>query len=288
MKIKQLNLQSAYFQSFNIRRDKVPQNHNIWHYHEELELILVLKGSGRLFVGDCIQEFGENDLILIGSNIPHYWLFNRADLTDSADSDINCIVAHFKQDFLGKDFIQLPEASFLKELTLEARRALHSRLPAKHQLHTLLKRTLDRNGILKITTFLETLLQFKNTCPKTLISEKYIIVNHSDDVKRMNVIMEFIRENFTNQIELSELAHLAQMTKNSFSRYFKQKTGKTPMQLIFELRIAHACKLLCHPDHPLKEICYESGFNNAVSFHKAFKNIKAMTPREYRNSILRQ
>ncbi|HMR19616.1 MAG TPA: AraC family transcriptional regulator [Sphingobacterium sp.] len=287
MKIKQLTLQPAYFQSFNIRRDKAPQNHNIWHYHEELELILVLKGSGRLFVGDCIQEFSENDMILIGSNVPHYWLFNGEARIDSGDNTINCIVVHFKQNFLGRDFTELPEARFFKELNLEAKRALYSRLPVKHRIHTLLKKVLERQGILRVIAFLETLLVFKNTYPKSLISDKYTVINHSDDVKRMNIIMEFIRENFTNQIELRELAHLAGMTKNSFSRYFKQKTGKTPIQLIFELRVAHACKLLGNPDHPLKEICYEAGFNNPVSFHKAFKNIKYMTPRTYRNHVLR-
>lgn len=288
MKIKQLTFQSIHSQSIHIRRDNIPQNHNVWHYHEELELIHILRGKGHLFVGDCILDFRENDMVLIGSNIPHYWLFNRSSNKDAESDPIDCIVAHFKQDFLGKDFILLPEALFLKELIFQAGRALHSRLATKHILNTLPKRALDQQGMLRLTAFLETLHAFKESSPKTLISENYTTVNHTGDVKRMNTVMEYIRENFTSSIELNELALLAQMTKNSFSRYFKQKTGKTPMQLVFDLRIAHACNLLSNPDYPLKEICYESGFNNPVSFHKAFKNLKNTTPHAYRNSILRK
>lgn len=286
MKIKQLTFQSAHFGSFHIRRDKVPQNHNIWHYHEELELTLILRGQGRLFVGDCTLDFGENDMVLVGSNIPHYWLFNRISSKDTEHDEIDCIVAHFKQDFLGEEFMRLPEAKFLKDLIQEAGRALHSKLSIKHPLKKLSKKIFEQEGILRLTTFLETLHEFKNTSPNSLISESYVIMNQTGDAKRMNTIIEFIRENFTRTIELDELAKLAQMTKNSFSRYFKQKTGKTPMQLIVDLRIAQACQLLGTPDYTMKEICYESGFNNPVSFHKAFKNIKGMTPRIYRNSVL--
>ncbi len=263
----------------------MPQHHNIWHYHEELEFIIVLRGSGKLFIGDCIKEFSAGDSFLIGANIPHYWLFDTVH-TSTAEENIDCIVAHFKQNCLGNEFIHLPEASIFKELLVESKRALHTQIETKHELASLFEKTLEATGLLKIMSLLETLLTFKKTGPIPLISSQYVIVYHSDDVRRMNVIMEFIRENFTTKIELDVLAQLAQMTKNSFSRYFKQKTGKTPIQLIFELRISHACKLLRNPDYSLKEICYDSGFNNAVSFHKVFRNIMQMTPIQYRHGFL--
>ncbi|NGM61902.1 AraC family transcriptional regulator [Sphingobacterium sp. SGG-5] len=283
--IKQLNLQSTTFQSFNIRRDSVPKNHNIWHYHEELEFILVIQGAGKLFVGDCIQEFVAGDVILIGANIPHYWLFDPEYQREGEEGLIDCIVVHFRQNCLGNEFMHLPEAGSLRELTMAAQRALHIQLTPVHELFALFQKMMTAEGMLKITALLETLWFFKNSSPNSLISDSYVIINHSDDMKRMNIVMEYIRKNFTHKIELGQLAQLAQMTKNSFSRYFKQKTGKTPMQLIFELRISNACKLLNNPDYALKEICYDSGFNNAVSFHKVFKSITGMTPVQYRHSL---
>ena len=287
MKIKQLNLQSTTFQSFNIRRDTIPQHHNIWHYHEELEFIIVLKGTGKLFVGDCIKDFTAGDSFLIGSHIPHYWLFDTAEqVADTKDRLIDCIVIHFKQNCLGNDFIHLPESNSLKELMMDAKRVLHTQVDSGHTLGLLFEQTLESTSLVKVISLLQTLWAFKKLAPTPLISREYVIVHHSEDVRRMNIVMEFIRENFAAKVELNELAQLAQMTKNSFSRYFKQKTGKTPMQLIFELRISNACKLLQNPDYSLKEICYDSGFNNAVSFHKVFKNIMHMTPIQYRHHFL--
>src|SRR5690606_42159156 len=74
------------------------------------------------------------------------------------------------------------------------------------------------------------------------------------------------------------------MTTNSFCRYFKQKMGKTLIQLVHELRIAHACKLLENNHLSIKEICFECGFQNFVSFHKSFKQIVGIPPNSYRLS----
>ncbi len=235
-----------------------------------------------------MKEFVAGDSFLIGGNIPHYWLFDTDYTGTSDEENIDCIVVHFRQDCLGKDFLHLPEAGSFKALVAGSGKALYAKVIPGHILYLLFEKILDSDSILKISALLETLWAFKQSSPTALVSDEYVVVHHSDDVRRMNIVMEFIRENFTSKIELDQLAQLAQMTKNSFSRYFKQKTGKTPMQLIFELRISSACKLLRDPEYSLKEICYDSGFNNTVSFHKVFKNIMRMTPIQYRQSFLQK
>lgn len=284
MKIKQIHVQSEHFQRFNIRRDRVPQHHHIWHYHEELELILVLRGRGRLYVGDRHFAFAENDIFLIGSNIPHCWLFDNSSSMETTESEIDCVVTHFRTDFLGQDFIALPELVFLKDMMQQAQLALHSTVNSESDLITKLTEVLDQEGLLRITALLESLYALHRMSPKTLISPAYQVVNHSIDIKRMNKVIDYIRLNFTQPISLTIMAELAQMTPSSFSRYFKQKTGQTPMQLVYDLRIAHACQLLRDSEYSLKQICYETGFNNLVSFHKAFKKIKGTTPRTFRKS----
>src|SRR5690606_28319043 len=145
-----------------------------------------------------------------------------------------------------------------------------------------LEKAPSKEGFGRITTLLDCLYAFHNTSPKTLIKPTYQAINHSVDIKRMNKVLDYIRSHFTEDITLKTMAELAKMTPSSFSRYFKQKTGQTPMQLLYDLRINHACLLLRDTTYSLKEICYQTGFNNQVSFHKAFKKIKGTTPRTFR------
>ena len=52
--------------SFSARKNSYPHFLKSWHYHPELELILVLKSTGTRFIGDSIEKFEEGDVFLIG------------------------------------------------------------------------------------------------------------------------------------------------------------------------------------------------------------------------------
>src|SRR5690606_41565939 len=106
----------------------------------------------------------------------------------------------------------------------------------------------------RINTILNRIYAYQNTVPKTLIKLTYQATNHSIDIKRMNKVLDYLRSHFTEDITLKTMAELAKMTPTSFSRYFKQKTGQTPMQLLYDLRINHACLLLRDTTYSLKEI----------------------------------
>lgn len=284
MKLKQLSLERTYYNSFHIRQDTYPRNHNIWHYHEEIEFIWIYKGTGTLFIGDCIQSFSAGDTVLIGPNMPHYWLFENVGTTSQEDP-IDCIAIHFKKNFAGSDFFNIPEMGLLKDLLQNSEKGLIIKDTAPSTLGVLLKALLNTDGVLKFTYLLQALAQYATLPYTKLVSENYSILNHSSDERRMNDVMDYIRQHYKTKIELDKLANQAKLTKNSFCRYFKNKTGKTPLQFISEIRIAHACRLLRYTDVSLKEICYDSGFNNFVSFHKTFKEQLDLTPSQYRKKI---
>ena len=60
--------------SFNVRYDIVPHFYNKWHYHPEVELVHIIKGSGRQFIGDNIHHFKPGDMILLGTDLPHFFV----------------------------------------------------------------------------------------------------------------------------------------------------------------------------------------------------------------------
>ena len=76
------------------------------------------------------------------------------------------------------------------------------------------------------------------------------------------------------------------LSKGSFCRYFKQKTGKTYVQFLMEVRIGYACKLLMENEMNVAEVCYACGYNNASNFHHQFKEFKGKTPLQYQKDYL--
>ncbi|MFD2742091.1 MULTISPECIES: AraC family transcriptional regulator [Sphingobacterium] len=270
-------------QSFQIRKDRIPQYHQIWHYHEELELIYIKQGLGTFFIGDCIQRFEHGACVLIGKNVPHYWHFDE-DYSRDAQSEI--YVIHFREDFAGKDFLALPEMTEVRRVLQQAQKGWWiENLPDPIAIcfRDMANETI---GFQKLYQLLQVLHQFSRFAPKiNLISSAYDIQQQHEEVSRMNTIISFINTHYRTDLELGTLANISGMTRNSFCRYFKQRTGKTLTAFITALRVAHACKLLRDSRVSIKECCFDSGFNNFVSFHKAFKKISGTTPLAYRSAF---
>src|SRR5215211_936565 len=58
---------------FYIHQIKQPYFSGEFHYHEQCQLAYIIKGSGKRIVGDSVEHFEENELVFIGSNLPHVW-----------------------------------------------------------------------------------------------------------------------------------------------------------------------------------------------------------------------
>jgi AraC-like DNA-binding protein len=100
--------------------------------------------------------------------------------------------------------------------------------------------------------------------------------------KRMRNIMDYTLQNFNKKIELDDIAEIANMTSNAFCRYFKQRTNKTFFTFLNELRVENACRLLQNKDYSIIDVSERSGFKNISNFNRKFKELKKITPSNYR------
>ncbi len=105
------------------------------------------------------------------------------------------------------------------------------------------------------------------------------------DNDRINVIFNYVRNNFKEEITLDKIANLVSMTVPSFCRYFKKITNKTFVQFVNEYRLVHASKLLSEKTLSITEVCFESGFNNFSHFNKQFKMFTGQNPSQYRSQL---
>jgi AraC-like DNA-binding protein len=94
----------------------------------------------------------------------------------------------------------------------------------------------------------------------------------------------FIDNNYSEKIDLDNIADEAYFSKFHFVRQFKKIYGKTPHQYLTTVRIEKAM-LLLKTDLPVSTVCYEVGFESIGSFSALFKRIVGLAPSEY---LLRQ
>ena len=98
-----------------------------WHFHPELELIYVNKANGKRHIGSHLSYFSNSQLILIGANLPH------SGFTDRFTSNGKETVIQFKEDFLGENFVDLPEMQLVKSLFIKAKKGILFNIEVKKE-----------------------------------------------------------------------------------------------------------------------------------------------------------
>ena len=267
--------------SFSAKCEVLPDVNNWWHYHDELELIYFKNGNGTQFIGDNISNFKNGDIVLVGSNLPHYWQYSE----DFKDAAIEVYVVHFNKNFWGKDFLNLPENFELAKVIEQSKQGIQIKESSNNYLTDSIISVIENQGTKKILSLIEVLLEIgKCSNSRHLVSLGFKANFQESERDRIQNIYNYTLKNYKQQINLEKIATIAKMSKTSFCKFFKLRTGKTYSVFLNEIRIGNACKMLIEKRMTVKEICFESGFLNFSSFHKCFKDITGQTPLKYQKS----
>ncbi|MEP3208796.1 MAG: AraC family transcriptional regulator [Maribacter sp.] len=251
-----------------------------WHYHPEIELVYVNGGAGKRQIGSHVSYYSKGDLILIGSNLPH------CGFTDKLTENESETVIQMKQDFLGSDFFAIPEMKKILGLFEMAKGGIAFSGRTKQKIGDkmeVLEYQTDFQRLLSVLNILNELANSKEM--KVLNAEGFAIETEVKDNDRINIVFNYVKGNFKEEITLEQIADLVSMTIPSFCRYFKKITNKTFTQFVNEYRLVHASKLLAEQPLSITEVCFESGFNNFSHFNKSFKAFTGQNPSQYRNEL---
>jgi len=287
MKAPLLKVFNGLSHSFTIREDIAMQANKNWHYHPEIEIIQIKEGEGTHFIGDSIKRFKAGDIFLIGSNLPHFFRFDDVYFQQDKNKLAHVYLAQFHENFWGDRFLHLSENTIIRNLLEKAKRGIAISKDVRETVSKILARLLVTEGperIIMLLEILNTTACVKNLEQLSSIGFKNEYGGQEND--RINVVYDFSFTNFKRKIELEEIANVAGISPNSFCRYFKARTKKTYSQFIIEIKVGYACKLLIDDKYSVKQICYESGFNNFASFHKYFKLITNKSPLDYKKEFI--
>jgi len=95
-------------------------------------------------------------------------------------------------------------------------------------------------------------------------------------------IKQYIEDNFTSNITLSQLLEKFLIEEQYLSRLYKLETGKNFITYLNEKRIECACSLLLNTNLSIQDITFMCGYNDYFYFSKVFKKYKGISPTQFR------
>jgi len=251
-----------------------------WHYHPELEIVYVNGGSGRRQIGSHVSYYRNGDLIFIGSNLPH------CGLTEKLTNNKRETVLQMSPDLLHQAFFDIAEMSFMTGLLERAKRGLVFHGESKRSIGQMIEDMNEMNYFERIVAMLQVFKAMDEAENYTILNvQEFTMETSTKESEKINMIFNYVKENYTRSISLAEISEIASMTVPAFCRYFKKMTKKTFTEFVNEYRIAHAAKLLHEKQISISEVCYDSGFNNISHFNKLFKDFFGKTPSVYREEL---
>ncbi len=257
-----------------------------WHWHEELELILISEGSAIVAVDGERYIVKEGDGFFINSGVLHgCWSYNQSKCR------LHSIVFHsrlvggsegsvFWEEYLNPIINNVSYKSvFLSHKELWQKKALDALerawfgFVAEEEGYEFRVRS-------ELSEFIFLIWQHLDE-KKKVITEKQF-----RDSGRIKVILEYIAEHYADAITMKEIAKSVAVSESECLRCFHNTIGTTPIQYLKSFRIKKAAELLSNTDMKIVDIGMMCGFQDMSYFAKAFRVIYGCTPSEYRQNTI--
>lgn len=247
-----------------------------WHYHPACELTFISRGEGTRLVGDNIGRFKSGDLVLIGSNVPHYWQL-RGDSSGLA----------IQWDFpLDHGIWSFNEAKPLGSLLRSALRGIHVCGGSAREISQQMQTLADLSGLARLATFLQ-IFAILVSAPKNelvpLSDQPFSLPGNIETEEAIRRAVSYILAHYREELSLAELLKLTGMSRATFARQFLLHVGKPFSAFRNQVRLQAVCHALHDSSDPVGTIAFSHGFNQLSFFNRLFRREFGISPTQYRD-----
>lgn len=251
------------------------------HQHKEYELNFIEHASGaRRIVGDSVEEVGEYDLVLIGSeNLEHVWEQGSA-----KSNNIREITIQFTADLFNGEWLSKNQFASISDMLRRAEHGLCFPIGTIMKIYSVLDTLANENeSFVQFLKFMFLLHRLSlSDEARMLSSSSFANTTRNLESRRVKKVKQYINDHYAEPLNLSDLADMAGMAPTAFSRFFRLRSGRTLSDYITDIRLGVASRLLVDTTKNISEICYECGFNNLSNFNRMFRAKRGSSPREFR------
>ncbi len=253
------------------------------HFHPEYEINYINNaGGGKRLVGDHIGVIGDKELVMVGPNLYHGWEnYRNSGLKPMHEITIQIPRELFTDDLLGRNLLKP-----LNELFKNADRGILFSQQTIQLVEPKLKSLSQKRGFDSFLVFQSLLYDLAISRDQQLLTNmSFQRQNDFYNSERIEKIYNYVKENYQQKLKLEDAAKLVNMSVISFSRLIKQRTGKSYVDFVNEIRLGYATRWLIESNKSVSEICFDCGFNNISNFNRIFKKRQGCTPSEFRNNF---
>lgn len=255
------------------------------HWHNEFELDYIVEGRGEFICDNDRFVAEEGDILLLPPNMLHaaypcenhklifYALVFHPLLLGANNSD-RCTIECVRPIINGsmKLSVCLPSnAKNYSEIKACVRRIFSCAHTNSPQMDLLLK-----SELLRFFWLLET--------DEEILCQKDSGINYGEIVRPA---LEFMFQNFQEDISVEQLACLVHLSKSYFMNCFKKAVGIGAIEHLTQLRINAACEALLATDEKIADIAFHCGYNNLSNFNRHFKEKTGCSPNAYRKRSIK-
>jgi len=253
------------------------------HFHPEFEINYIRHAKGgKRVVGDHIGEIDETELVMVGPNLYHGWENYR----NTGGDALHEITIQFPRELFNDELLGRHLLQPVKELLNNAYRGILFSQETIRMIEPRLHRLSQKRGFDSYLEFQSLLYDLAISRDQQLLTNmSFLRQNDFHNSERIESIYTYVKENFGKKIKLEDAAGHVNMTVVSFSRLIKQRTGKSFVDFVNEIRLGYATRLLIESNKSIGEICFECGFNNISNFNRIFKKRQNCTPSEFRTNF---
>ncbi|WP_054023747.1 AraC family transcriptional regulator [Bacillus sp. FJAT-28004] len=252
-----------------------------WHYHKQVEVLLILEGELDVYVDEENFHLTSGDILLIGASELH---------SDRSHNSLDYIVLQFDlEPFFDQSTI--PYMRYFSETQTPLSKANYifqenntAKQQAASYIHQLLHETTHKETgyELAVSVLVKQilLLLLRNDSRKVLIEQ--------DNFERIRLkpVLDYIENHLTDRIQVEEVCKIANMSYYYFVKYFKKTIGLSFTEYVNYRKVKWAERILLTKDLSISEVGERIGMPNMAHFYKMFKKYNDCSPKQFQRKML--
>lgn len=253
----------------------------MWHWHPEIEITYVQKGTMCYKVNHMVYHLKEGDIIFNNSGALHSGTMeNQKDCAYIPVTFDSRLIYGFFQSTVNSKYVDpVIQDSMLPAICIDQSEPWHK--PFREYLLRIIDLDEKKPDFyeLDITICLQSMWRL---LLEHITYEPQASRENSLEYDRIKKILSYIEENYQNKITLNDIAGHIHLCESECTRLFKRHMNTTLFAFLQEYRIERSLEFL-QDDQPVSAVADKAGFSDPNYYSKVFAKIKGCSPREYRN-----